>query len=259
MYQVILTEKEAGLKKYRKWFIKFFQDDVDHLGYSDPSKDASKIEANLSYKDYRIETSFWRAYQQVSNAGVLGDIITCYPAAGGKKQENWGYIKKYIDPQGVDNRTNENDMPRIRLSDMYLIKAEAYNELGNYTEACNAIDKVRERARKANGSERSYPKYISLDKTDNIGRTLTQQQFRWLVFMERGLEFAGECKRWFDLVRMKYDDSMLMYDYMENVYLPKISASDINKQGVMADRKKYFPIPQNEVFLNSGVVQNTGY
>jgi len=211
-------------------------------------------------KDYRIEVTFWRRFQQKNNnTGVLGNIVTVYPAAGGNSQENWGYIRKFIDPQGINNRTNENDMPRLRLSDMYLIRAEALNELGKYTEACQAIDMVRERARKANGTERAYPKYIGSDRPDNIGRTLTKQEFRWLVFMERGLEFAGEQKRWFDLIRMKYDENTQMYDYIKDTFIPSRPAADVQKQGVMAARKKYFPIPFAEVSRNDGVQQNPGY
>lgn len=252
--------KGAGVHRVQKWFIKYFQDDQGSLGYSDPSVDASIDEAKLISKDYRIEVTFWRRFQQKNNnTGVLGNIVTVYPAAGGNSQENWGYIRKFIDPQGINNRTNENDMPRLRLSDMYLIKAEALNELGKYTEACQAIDMVRERARKANGTERAYPKYIGSDRPDNIGRTLTKQEFRWLVFMERGLEFAGEQKRWFDLIRMKYDENTQMYDYMKDTFIPSRPAADVQKQGVMAARKKYFPIPFAEVSRNDGVQQNPGY
>lgn len=258
--------KGAGQHRVQKWFIKFFQNDTDNLGYSDPAADAGNTEIesnpNLIYKDYRIETTFWRTYQLKNNTTlVLGNINTCYPGtnAAGTSTDNWGYICKFIDPQGVNNRTNENDMPRLRLSDMYLIKAEALNELGEYADACKAIDMVRERARKADGTERAWPKYISPDKADNIGRTLTQQEFRWLVFMERGLEFAGEQKRWFDMIRMKYDDNTLMYDYMKDTYIPSLPAADVQKQGVLAERKKYFPIPFNETTRNDGVKQNPGY
>lgn len=248
--------KGVGNQRVQKWFIRFYQDDVDNLGYSDPTVDASIDEDNLIYKDYRIETSFWRTFQETnSSTGELKNIVTCYPAAGGKKQQAWGYVKKFIDPNGISNNVNGNDLPRLRLSDMYLIKAEAYNELDDMPEACKAINKVRERARRANGIMRDYPKDV-----DKLGRTLTKQEFRWLVFMERGLEFIGEGKRWFDLIRMKYNDNTLMYDYMKDSYLPSWTpAADINKQGVMSDRKKCFPIPQNEILRNKGVIQNTGY
>ena len=251
--------RNAPLETNRKVQL-LFQDDQGNLGYSDPSVDASIDESKLISKDYRIEVTFWRRFQQKNNnTGVLGNIVTVYPAAGGNSQENWGYIRKFIDPQGINNRTNENDMPRLRLSDMYLIRAEALNELGKYTEACQAIDMVRERARKANGTERAYPKYIGSDRPDNIGRTLTKQEFRWLVFMERGLEFAGEQKRWFDLIRMKYDENTQMYDYIKDTFIPSRPAADVQKQGVMAARKKYFPIPFAEVSRNDGVQQNPGY
>ena len=251
--------RNAPLETNRKVQL-LFQDDQGNLGYSDPSVDASIDESKLISKDYRIEVTFWRRFQQKNNnTGVLGNIVTVYPAAGGNSQENWGYIRKFIDPQGINNRTNENDMPRLRLSDMYLIRAEALNELGKYTEACQAIDMVRERARKANGTERAYPKYIGSDRPDNIGRTLTKQEFRWLVFMERGLEFAGEQKRWFDLIRMKYDENTQMYDYIKDTFIPSRPAADVQKQGVMAARKKYFPIPFAEVSRNDGVQQNPGF
>jgi len=251
--------KGEGGYRVQKWFIRYFQDDQGTLGYSDPTKDASTNTANLVYKDYRIETSFFRSFQSKTTATppVIGPK-TAFPAAG-PGQDNWGYIMKYIDPQGLNNRTNGNDVPRLRLSDMYLIEAEAYNELGQYDLACQAIDKVRERARKADGTPRAWPKYIGSSNPDNIGRVLSKDEFRWLVFMERGLEFAGEQHRWFDLIRMKHDDATPMYDYMMNTFIPSRPAADVQAAGVMAQRKKTLPIPFAEVFRNPGVTQNPGY
>lgn len=82
--------KGAGAHRVQKWFIKYFQDDQGNLGYSDPSVDASIDESKLISKDYRIEVTFWRRFQQKNNnTGVLGNIVTVYPAAGGNSQENW--------------------------------------------------------------------------------------------------------------------------------------------------------------------------
>jgi len=241
--------------RVQKWFIRYFQDDQGGLGYSDGTKDASL--ANLIYKDYRIETSFFRGFLLTDNAtGEVTGSASAYPASGGRA---WGYIKKYIDPKGLFNRTNGNDMPRLRLSDMYLIEAEAYNELGNYDEACKAIDKVRERARRANGTARAWPKYIGANNADNIGKTLNKDDFRWLVFMERGLEFAGEQHRWFDLKRMRYNDVTMMYNYMMNTFIPSRPTADVQTAGVMAERKKNLPKPYAEVSRNPGVSQNPGY
>ncbi|GHV02540.1 hypothetical protein FACS1894159_11380 [Bacteroidia bacterium] len=251
--------KGEGTYRVQKWFIRYFQDDQGNLGYSDGTKDASSTVANLTYKDYRIETSFFRKFLSKNNeTGVTGNK-TAYPAAG-SGQDNWGYIKKYIDPKGISNRTNENNIVRLRLSDMYLIKAEAYNELGQYDKACQAIDMVRERARKANGAARVWPKFVGSDRTDNIGRTLSKDEFRWLVFMERGLEFAGEQKRWFDLKRMKKDDTQMMYDYMMTTFIPGRPGGDIQSNwAVLAERKKWLPKPYNEVQRNPHVKQNPGF
>jgi hypothetical protein len=252
--------KGDGGYRVQKWFIRFFQDDIDGLGYSDPSKDASAQVSQLVYKDYRIETSFHRGFLSKVNATGVTGTKTAYPASG-SGQDNWGYVKKYIDPRGIANRTNENDVPRLRLSDMYLIKAEAHNELGQYDLACQAIDMVRERARKADGTEREWPKYIGADRADNIDRTLSKDEFRWLVFMERGLEFVGEQKRWFDLKRMRRDASQTMYDYMMNDYIPSRPAADKQMAGgILAERKKWLPKPVPEIQNNrGGVEQNPGF
>lgn len=86
--------------------------------------------------------------------------------------------------------------------------------------------------------------------------------FRWLVFMERGLEFAGENRRFFDLKRMRKDDNTMMYDYMMNTYIPDMAArypAFVNSTTVLAERKKWWPKPFTEVDRNPGVQQNQGY
>ncbi|MCD8276188.1 MAG: RagB/SusD family nutrient uptake outer membrane protein [Alistipes sp.] len=251
--------KGQGFNRVQKWFIRFFHDDMENLGYSDGTK--SNADADLIYKDYRIETTWWRNFKSRNNTtGVLGDK-SAYPASGGA-HDDWGYIRKYIDPNGVNNWTNGNDYVRMRFADMYLIQAEAYNELGEYEKACEAIDKIRERARHADGQERQWPKFLSQTREDNIGRTLSKDEFRWLVFMERGLEFAGENRRFFDLKRMRKDDNTMMYDYMMNTYIPNMAAkypAFVNSTTVLAERKKWWPKPFTEVDRNPGVQQNPGY
>lgn len=246
--------KGSGNYCVQKWFIRFYQDDTDDLGYSDPTVGAYSAlsSAGLYAKDYRIETTFWRDYQKVN-----GTMTSAYPVEDGG--DDYGFIRKYIDPNGVANRTNGNDVPRWRLSDMYLIMAEAYNELNNYDAACSAIDAVRARVRKADGNSREYPKYISQSADDNIGRKLSQDEFRWLVFMERGLEFAGEQKRWFDLVRMKHSSGLDMYDYMRKIYIPTLDSSDVNAACVMVERKKNYPLPYTELIKDNNLKQNPGY
>jgi len=179
------------------------------------------------------------------------------------------FIQKYQDPQGLDAADNENDMFIFRLSEIYLIEAEAENELstsGPPSTAISAFNKVRTRA----GNTVLLPT-----------SGLSQNTFRKKIFDERGLEFVGECKRWFDLVRMKGADSTgllfpTMYQYQFNKYLPTLPSGlpSINlvqkvwlttSPGGVTDpysiipyNSKFllFPIPQAEIDENPMLLPN---
>src|SRR5690606_29805315 len=87
--------------------------------------------------DYRADVTFLTSW--IHNAN--GQLVTTYPldptpaqrnANGGlltPNQYNQPFLKKYIDGKGTDTRTHENDLFVIRLAEIYLIKAEALNEI----------------------------------------------------------------------------------------------------------------------------------
>lgn len=249
--------KGSGNTRVQNWFVRFFQDDADNLGFSDRTKDGGIT--NLIFKDYRIESSFFRSYNNGTKT-ALKDEVLCYPVPGSATTQKHVFIKKYIDPQGLENRCHANDLFLFRYAEMYLILAEAYNELNDYENACKSIDKIRERARKTDGSTiRQWPKDFSSSSPYYLGRDLTQDEFRWAVFMERGLEFTGEFKRFFDLQRMRYKGKEI-YDYMKDDFLPAVPAANIDRNNcILSDRKKYFPIPLEETSRNKYVTQNPGY
>ena len=107
--------------------------------------------------------------------------------------------------------------------------------------------------------------------------------FRKKIFDERGLEFLGECKRWFDLIRMKGPDGTgTMYQYQFDNYLknnvqsglpfadstqkvwittaPKGGLTDPNSIGPKATpfslKFLLFPIPQKEIDENGLLLPN---
>jgi hypothetical protein len=101
---------------------------------------------------------------------------------------------KYKDPDAPIDTGNGNDFYLYRFADVLLIFAEAENKVnGPTTDAYNAINQVR---RRAYGLPTNTP-----NATSDLTAGLSQAAFDDKVFTERGYEFIGEDKRWFDMVR----------------------------------------------------------
>ena len=219
-------------------------------------------------KDYRTEVSFITRFK---DAASNNERIT-YPEVrkASEATEQYPYLDKYKDPNGLQARNNENDFFIIRLSEVYLIKAEAENELNGPTaDAYNAFNKLRERARKANGTARTTPA--------NLAAGLSKEDFRMKIFDERGLELVGEGHRWFDSVRMRYKDNsrtMIQYRYeeffpaMTNKTAPVYNATTkiwgggrVQPLNIVSYTTKFliWPIPSTEIDSNPNVTQNQGW
>ena len=129
-----------------------------------------------------------------------------------------------IDPAHAAEN-NGNDFPYFRLAEMYLIKAEALNELGQTATAIGIVN-TQIRARQ---------------NLPALSTGLSQAAARDAIFQERLFEFVGEAKRRTDLVRAgKYTDAWLF-----KPAVPKY--------------KIVFPIPQSQITTNPQLTQNPGY
>jgi hypothetical protein len=227
--------------------------------------------------DYRSEATFLNIFPKGGTSTAIYVTYPIIPVTGQSVEVTTAnvvdgrqpYIKKYIDGKGLDASNHENDMYIMRLSEVYLIKAEAENELnGPSSDAYTAFNMLRARARKANGTTRTTPA--------DLKTGLSKDQFRTKIFDERGLEFIGECKRWFDMVRMKSPSGTgTMYQYMFQTYLPTVvpglprwnstskkwEGGKTENFSIAPYNSKFllFPIPQREIDLNSKLTQNPGY
>lgn len=125
----------------------------------------------------------------------------------------------------------------FRLADVYLMAAEAENELNGPASAYQYINKVRERA---------YEPDKPLDG-------LTQQQFREAIYDERKWELAGEGHRRLDLIRW----GILLDVVKTTKYRVYDPASFIQPHHVL------LPIPVEELELNPKLLEsdptNNGY
>ncbi|PST82865.1 hypothetical protein C7T94_09525 [Pedobacter yulinensis] len=241
----------TGALRPMHWFFDYYNNSPEYKG------------------DYRIERTFVSRGLNVPQ----NKYFVTYPniPSGTDGTIATPVLAKYQDPQGKDARNNENDFFVIRLAEVYLIKAEAENELnGPTTAAYTAFNQVRTRARKANGTARTIPA--------NLAAGLSKSQFRMKVFDERGLELTGEGQRWFDLVRMQspVNAAQTMFEYQFLTVLPakpKVLPTYMaaqrkwsNTDAVYADALKVtvrhllFPVPSVELLQNPAFgPQNPGW
>lgn len=226
--------------------------------------------------DYRNEKAFFvKGYNTVQ--AKYYSVYPNLPATTAEGTIVDPLCAKYIDPNGKDARNNGNDFYIIRYAEIYLIKAEAENELnGNTAVARTAFNMVRARARKTDGSAtRTIP-------ADITSTTLTKDEFRMKIFDERGLELVGEGQRWFDLVRMRspLSPTQTMYEYQFKTVLSNIANFPRTFPTYNTTTKKFtttnavyapmlnvtvpkfllFPIPATEITQNPNFgPQNTGW
>lgn len=152
--------------------------------------------------------------------------------------------------------------PMIRLSDLYLLYAEAINEAegpdgAHSEELFKYIDAVRERA-KIPGVKTAWDTY-----SNSPGYYRTKVGMRAIIHRERLNELAFEGQRFYDLRRWKeaspeYQKGIYGFDVVsskpEDYYVKKFIYEQ--KFGL----KDYFwPIPTSYIEVNPNLVQNIGW
>ena len=153
----------------------------------------------------------------------------------------WPYMPKLWDLHQINSpRGNHGDNTIIfRLADIYLMAAEAENELNGPANAYQYINKVRERA----------------FEPDQPLSGLDQGSFRLAIRDERAWELMGEDHRRIDLVRW----GILVQTVQNTQYNPAFTDAPNNIQPHHA----YFPIPIEEFVLNPALLEsdptNNGY
>jgi hypothetical protein len=132
-------------------------------------------------------------------------------------------------PSPPHGSSQPNDFTWFRLSEMYLIRAEAENEQGSLTTALTDLNFIHQ-------------------KHDATAVTAADKQtLRNAIQKERVLEFAGEGKRRTDMIRA---GTFLSWT--------EASANGVSSTPRAASRI-LFPISTNSLGSNSKLVQNAGY
>ncbi|MEL6772914.1 MAG: RagB/SusD family nutrient uptake outer membrane protein [Bacteroidota bacterium] len=131
---------------------------------------------------------------------------------------------------------HSNDYAFFRLAEMYLIRAEAKNEMGMTGEAIADINVLRERVFNADADGAGTLDQFLLNAGD-----FDQASLRDRLLNERLYELMYEAKRRQDLIR---------YGLYEDAWEFKEASSAI---------RVLFPIPQQQLNANPNLVQNSGY
>jgi len=147
--------------------------------------------------------------------------VTAATEGQGVRIDKWS-----LDP-AHDGRNNGNDYAWFRLGEMYLIRAEANNELGNTALAIADLNLIRSRV------------FSPAKPTTAV----TQSEVRTAILNERLFELTAEGKRRQDLIRAGVFTTGTWYEAKRPTGAFKI----------------LFPIPQIQIETNPQLVQNPGY
>ena len=151
----------------------------------------------------------------------IGDITAA------AENEGVRIYKFPTDPARANGRYSGNDWTIFRLAEMYLIKAEALNELGQTAAAITEMNRVRVRAFTA---------------ANPIPAGTSQAALRDLIYNERLFELLGEGKRRQDQIRAGTYTSGTWFGHTPQ-----------------AAHKAVLPIPQPQLNANPLLKQNAGY
>ena len=195
-----------------------------------------------------IDPNLLAKWEQQSNQDFRENLV--YDTIQAEQEGAVAFIWKYfdLDPDDEDQTLAE-QMPRrvdaniqnpmYRLADIVLLRAEAYNQLGNEQEAVDLLNDIRTRAGLA---------------PFTIDDFTMKEELQMAILDERQFELIGEGKRWFDLRR-----TGLVKDVMDPVLNQRQAAAGLAVIGFGDEALQLFPVNRDVLNANPSLEQNPGY
>jgi len=224
----------------------------DHYTKANPYDNLdARFAASMFYHNYQldgnakpvVDMSFRSATDKGANRPEAVDNYTGY------------YYSKFIKDQEVTGELSFHNgfWPYIRLAEIYLMVAEAWNEYdngGHNAQILEMINAVRNRA--------GQPDLQTVPGFQN-----NQDWLRDRIKRERAVELAFEEHRYFDLKRWKMGNEyigcqMYMMDVTGSSDAPIYEKKPFGDQRFFSDKFYLYPIPLEEV-QKSEIIQNPGW
>lgn len=187
---------------------------------------------------------------------------------GGKVQVGWHsvtgyYAKKWINYTNTSVNTGTYTTVNwpwvmLRLGDLYLLYAEALNELnGSNDESIRFLDLIRAKA----GLEGVVESWTAHSRNPN--KYTTAEGLQEIIRRERGIELALEGERFWDLRRWKTAPEELNQP-ISGWDVDQVTAEAYYRERVLYNQtfalKDYFwPLRENDLIVNKNLVQNPGW
>jgi hypothetical protein len=177
------------------------------------------------------------------------------------------YVKKIVHPETAFASSTSNSLntryysfPNIRLTDLFLMYAEALNEAnGPSAEVYKWIDTVRRRAR-IPGVEESY----ALAAPQYQNKPYSKASLREIIKRERLIELAFEGQRFYDLRRWKdaakyYNQPIRGWNYLEDTAEKYYTIITVWDKRVFTTRDYLWPLSTHSIVVNANLEQNPGW
>lgn len=249
----ILNSGQIGLLPAEKWYELYYPgnstESIFELNYDQSVISSDKNELfNWFYGDKPKYMVSPNTLELIDPEDIRGEGASYYNSFIWKYAAT-GFATLANNLRGSDER--DANWIFYRLPDIYLMKAEALilSANGNQEIFRNATELVNVIRRRA-GIKR------------DLQAPATADECLSLVLNERQVEFMGEGKRWFDILRTAKRNNYAGRSYLVNILLNGLSAQDrlIYEAKLEDENSYYLPILQKEIENSGGVlVQNPYY
>ena len=149
--------------------------------------------------------------------------------------------------------------PELRLADLYLMYAEALNEVqGPTSEVFEYLDRVRDRAG-LDGVQESWTNFSS-----NPNKPNSKEGLRAIIHQERNIEMAFEGSRFWDIRRWKeasreFNEPIRGWNVFGEDEASYYQVRTVFQQRFVSPRDYFWPLAENTLLQNSNLVQNLGW